>query len=492
MPYRSNEELVRYLLNPPSSTIDSKVELPDPVEWITKNFYIPEFDGKKSPPTIELYPYQKAVIREALRRDENGLFVYDLVVYSDLKKSAKSTIASAVLLYRAWHTRYGSFKIVANDLKQADSRVFFYLKRAIEMNDDLASKCSPKLYKILLPQSTTVEALPVDPAGEAGGGDDMIEFTELHASKSNAHVKMWAEMTLSPLKFGMSQRWVDTYAGYSGESPILEPLYMKLVKPENRFQIDDPDAPDDLEVYRLGRSFCLWNTKPRLPWQTPEYYQSESISVLPNDYLRMHKNEWSTSTAVFVDKAWWKACERDAVPELDQFRELEIALDAGVDNDCFGLIAVSRDGDEYVIRYAQKWTPPPHGKIDFADPERVLRMLIADYNVLEVCYDPYQLHDMCSRLADENIAAFFEFKQGAPRIIADKALRDIIQERRLLYDSTIAGIADVTEHILNANAKTDPLDPKQLRIVKRSPERKIDLAVCASMACNRAKEVLSP
>lgn len=482
------DDLVFSLLNPTDN--GKSTAEPDPVDWILDNFYIPEMVNHSSPPAIELFPYQRAVIREALRRDSKGRFVYDLVLWSDLKKSAKSSIAGAVVLFRAFHSMFGSFKIVANDLKQADSRVFAYLKRAIQLNERLAKQCLIRNYKVLLPNDTFIEAVPVDPAGEAGGGDDMIEFTELHASKDKGHVRMWAEMTLSPLKAGQSQRWIDTYAGYSGESPILEPLYDQLVKPENRFQIADPDAPDDLQTYRLGRSFCLWNTHPRLPWQTDEYYKSERIAVLPQDYARMHENAWTTSTSTFVPKEWLLACH-DELPELDRFREVVVSLDAAVDDDAFGLTVVSRHGEKYALRYAEKWMPPRDGKIDFDDVKKTVLWCIEEWNVLEICFDPYQLYEFCARLANENVAKFFEFKQGAPRLIADKMLRDIIRDRRFIYNNNTTGAADVVEHIGNANAKSDPLDPKSLRIVKRSPDRKIDLAVSLSMCINRAEFVLS-
>jgi len=490
MPRPDVDELIVSLLNP--TVIGKLAERPDPVTWILDNFYIPEMaQAKPDKPTIELYGYQRACIREALRVDANGKFIYDLVLWSDLKKSAKSSIAAAVILFRAMHTVYGSFKIVANDQKQADSRVFSYAETAIKMNKALNKQCFIKKHLMTLPDNTHIEAVPVDPAGEAGGGDDMIEFTELHASKDKGHQRMWAEMTLSPLKHGVSQRWIDTYAGYSGESPILEPLYRQIVKDENRFQIDDPDAPADLETYRLGRTFCLWNTKPRLPWQTPEYYASERISVLPHDYARMHKNEWTTSVSSFVPREWWVNCKVDKVAEIDRYREVEIALDAAVDDDCFGLIVVSRNDDIFPIRFAQKWTPPPNGKIDFRDVERVVKWCISNWNVVELCYDPTQLHDFCSRLRDENIVRIFEFKQGQPRAIADKALRDKIRDRRVIYEKDTTGIDDVSQHVMNANAKTDPLDPKNLRIIKRAQDMKIDLCVCLSMACDRAAVVLS-
>jgi hypothetical protein len=454
----------------------------DVIDWIQSEFIIPETHGP-----MPLAPYQQVFLREAHRRDADGKFVYDLVLWSDIKKSIKSCIAAAVILFRALHTEYGSFHVIANDLKQADSRVFYYIRRALELNPKLAARATIKNYKIALDNHSVIEAIPVDPKGEAGGNDDLIEWTELHAAESKAALAMWSEMTLSPTKFGYSQRWADTYAGFSGESPILEPLYDKIVKNGKRLDLGIPD----LEVYASGKMLALWNTVPRLAWQTQDYYASEADTLLPNEFDRIHKNQWGTSTLTFVPGEWWMACRGDIKP-FGKYREIVVGIDAAVSGDCFGIVGVSRSGDKVELRYARKWTPPPGGKITYSNveepddvtyPEGELRRLAREYNVIAFGYDPYQLHHLCTSLENDNVGYFRPFNQGADRLKADKQLYDVIRDRRFVHD----GSPDLTEHIQNANAKTEG---DKLRIVKRSDSLKIDLAVCASMATDLAYELL--
>lgn len=256
----------------------------DAVTWIQSEFYIPETGAP-----IQLVSYQLAVLNEALRRDTNGDFAYSLVLWSDIKKSAKSTIAAAAALYLAWHTPYESVRIVGNDLKQADSRTFFYIKRAIELNPRLRDQCAVKNYQIVLPNRTSITAIPVDPKGEAGGGDLIICFTELWAAKNKAAQALWSETTLSPLKFGKSIRWAESYAGFEAQSPILEQLYDEGV---NKGQVVDVGIPG-LELYRNKRLLALWNTQPRCPWQTEEYYEQERSTLDADEFARLHRNQWS-------------------------------------------------------------------------------------------------------------------------------------------------------------------------------------------------------
>ena len=476
-------------------------------QWIERNFWIPELQG-----AIELYPHQRAVIREAHRRDERGHFVYSIVLYSDIKKSAKSTIAAAVALYRAHMTSWGTIKIVANDLKQADSRVAYYLRRAVTLNPEMAKVVKQKSYVTTLPNYTQIEAIPIDPGGEAGGNDDMIIFSELWAAKNKAIRQMWTEMTLSPTKFGHSQRWIETYAGYTGESPILEQLYRQGVKEGEQLDLSYTDENgrfydlSDLEVFANGNLLCLWNTRPRLPWQTDEYYASEEFTLEHSEFLRVHRNQFVTSSNKFIPIEWWDACQTADTLRADE-GVITLAMDAGVSGDNFALVGTINDEDEGTadLVYGHAWEPPKGGTIDFRGlegsitPERELIRLCFRYNVAEVRYDPYQLHDMATRLSHgvwvDDYGGIVEdpryrvkkitpvmvpFGQGKPRLEADKQLQQMIKERKLRHN----GHSEVREHVDNANANINQEDNK-LRLVKREDGAKIDLAVALSMSSYR-------
>lgn len=145
------------------------------MSWIENNFYIPEtrndvhLHGR-----IGLQPYQRDVLNEALTPGEDGRFKYSIIVWSDIKKSAKSTIAASVNLYRATFTEFGEFYVIANDLKQADSRVAHYIRRAVELNPIMRKRYKQQGYRITSPRGSYIEAIPIDPSGEAGTNADMI------------------------------------------------------------------------------------------------------------------------------------------------------------------------------------------------------------------------------------------------------------------------------------------------------------------------------
>lgn len=477
----------------PNST-PAPAPLPPVDEWAEREFWIPERAGP-----IRLYPYQRAVLKEARRRDEHGNFVYSLVLWGDIKKSAKSTIAAALALHVALETKWASVHVVANDLKQAQSRVGEFLVRAINNSPALTEKCKviPSRNRVeVAATGGVIEFVPIDPKGEAGGNDDLIIFSELWGAHEKAMLQMWAEMTLSPTKFGKSQRWIETYAGYEGESELLYGLYEQGVKHGRRLTLtaDDGTPLNDLEVYAndAARMLCLWNGQARLPWQTPAYYAQEraSLEPIPGAFERMHLNQWVSGVDAFVDMALWDALKVQ-VPALDKTTPIVLGVDAAETDDCFGIVAVSRvpGRDKTVaVRYVRKWTPPPGGKISFRGtpenpgPLTVLEQLIAEYNVVCLAYDKTQLE-----LAAQDLTGkvwLYQFSQAGERETADNMLRDLALNRRILHD----GNPDLREHIANANAQATGKDKRGIRIVKRG-SGKIDLAVATSMAANRCLSI---
>lgn len=341
----------------------------------------------------------------------------------------------------------------------------------------------------------------IDPRGEAGGNDDITVFSELWGWKHKSHKDMWAEMTISPNRFGYAQRWIDTYAGYEGESPILEQLYDELILKGEQITIGS-----NPECYVSGGMFGTWVTKHYLPWQTKAYYDNERRNLTALQFDRLHWNRWVTSEDSFIPMEWWDECATDDIPELGKSEEIVITLDAGVDSDCFAMVAVSRDRrrrsrlvqtedgmimeapDVLIRRYARQWTPPKNEKLKFwsddpaeETPASELKRLIKGNNVVQVAYDPWQLEHFVSQLEAETGVWFDPFIQGGERELADKMLHDMIREKQLLHSGNDN---DLRTHIGNANKKALG-EGRRLRIVKRNEKLKIDLTVALAMACKR-------
>lgn len=426
---------------------------------------------------LVLHPEQAAVLRAMSARDDAGNFKYSTWVYSAPKKSGKTTIGAAVALWQAWRIPNGAIYIIGNDLDQADSRMAEAIRYAVQHNPAMAGRYKIIRYSVELDNGTKIYSIPVDPHGEAGMNPTALFWTETWGATSKAHNLLWSEAALSPTRAGQSFKFVESYAGFAGESTVLENLYNAAVK-------DGAPYGDIPELTTRGGMIAYWCTRQIQDWQTSAlgqaYYADEAARLTPAEFRRMHGNEWVSSENAFVPSEWWDRCQNDPTPAGTNV--MVIGVDAGVVSDCFAIVGVIRQGDTVHVAYVNVWRP--EGKpLDFAEPEAELRRLIATYNVYNVVYDAYQLHDMMTRLRQTTGAYVEAFSQASPRLEADKQLYDMIRERRVRHD----GNPILREHIVNANAKTDN---ERLRIVKRAEHLKIDAAVALSMASARIMELL--
>jgi len=476
----------------------------DPVLWIEKNYFI-----KETSRPIVLERFQKAVLRYALQRNEDGSFRYQTVVWSQPKKSGKTAISGAVGRWAAetWG-RYQQIFCVGNDAKQALERAFQSIRESIQLDPryDPGRQSLPGEWAVLSTRldhrsGSRISAVATDYRGEAGSNPSLSIWTELWGFTHRDALRFWAEMAPSPLRLN-SLRWVETYAGYEGESELLEELYANIVVNGRQLtagELGDPGCfaespnPHDLVpiyVDDAAGAIAYWDdgdVARRMPWQQgprgEQYYANEAATQTPKQMDRLHGNKWVSTETNFVAVELWDACGHRPPPPLlpgDQ-TPMVVALDAAITGDCFGLVGVTRDPDNpdegVIVRVVHKWEPDGT-PLDFEAVEQVVKRLAATYNVVQYAYDQYQLHDFATRLRKADVGWFKVFSQGDDRLKADKQLWDLIVNRRVRHD----GNHDLRGHIMNANAKQSANEDTRLRIVKKSAKRHIDLAVCLSMA----------
>jgi phage terminase large subunit-like protein len=172
------------------------------------------------------------------------------------------------------------------------------------------------------------------------------------------------------------------------------------------------------------------------------------------------------------------------MPSLTANEPMVLALDAAkggagsLDPDSFAVVGVTRsphDREQVAVRYVGIWEPPRGGLLDYEPIEAEIRRLCAEFAVVVVVYDPYQLHDLSTRLKKEGVAHFQEFVQGKPRLLSDRGLLDLILSKRIIHDGNV----QLRAHIDNANIKKSG---EGMRIVKRATSLKVDAAVALSMA----------
>jgi hypothetical protein len=146
--------------------------------------------------------------------------------------------------------------------------------------------------------------MPTDYAGAAGANPTITVFDELWGYTSERSHRLWDEMVPPPTR-KIACRLTVTYAGFEGESNLLEGLYKRGLGGE---QVE-------LDLYWAGGLLMLWSHHFTAPWQTDDWREQMREQLRPNAYLRMIENRWVSSDSTFVEMEWWDACtDADATP----------------------------------------------------------------------------------------------------------------------------------------------------------------------------------
>jgi phage terminase large subunit-like protein len=178
----------------------------------------------------------------------------------------------------------------------------------------------------------SITAIASDAASAAGGNPTISCFDELWGYTSERSRRLWDEMITSPAR-KISCRLTTTYAGFTGESVLLEELYkrgMAMLEVGPSLRAGD------------GMLFA-WHREPIAPWQTPQWLDEMRRSLRPSAYARMITNEFVSSESRFVDLAAWDACVQPAVVPVVQDKSLAVwvGVDASVKRDSTALAAVT-------------------------------------------------------------------------------------------------------------------------------------------------------
>lgn len=439
----------------------------DPVAFVSEVLIDPE-TGQP----FQLYPAQVRFLREALTPTADGRLPFPELVFSAPKKSGKTATAAMATLYVVicLGGRYAEAYCVANDFDQAQGRVFQAVVRIIEASPLLRGSAKVTANKVeFLSTGSTITAIASDFAGAAGANPTITVFDELWGYTSERSRRLWDEMIPVPTKT-VSVRLTVTYAGFEGESELLEDLYNRGLKGEEI-------AP---ALYRGGRLLMFWSHEPVAPWQTPEWLEQMREQSRPNAYLRLIENRWTTAESDFVDMDWWDQCvDPELSPALaDPSVQVWVGVDASVKRDSTAVVAATFDQAARKVRlvWHRIFQPSPADPLDFeATIEKTLVDMRRRFNVREVRYDPYQLVAVAQRLTAAGLP-MTEFPQTVANLTeASTNLYDVIKGRNLsVYPD---------DDVRLAVSRCVALETTRgWRIAKEKASHKIDVVVALAQA----------
>jgi hypothetical protein len=282
-----------------------------------------------------LAAHQQRILRAALERDALGRFRWTTVVYSCPKKSGKTRVAALVAAWlAATMGRYNEIYCLANDGKQSADRVLAAVKKANELG---RMGWRDKMTRIELPNGSFIEAVPVDPTGEAGANPTATLWSEMWGFRLSAKERLWTEFTIPPTRHGKAIRWVESVCR---AIPASHRCWSSSTTRAWRRASGIPTFPTCRCTSTSGRGCsATGTTTPRMPWQTPEYYEAEAALLHPSEFQRIHRNDLGQRHRPgHPGRGMGPLPGHDAAWGIHPQTPVVLGLDAGVSGDCTRLL----------------------------------------------------------------------------------------------------------------------------------------------------------
>jgi phage terminase large subunit-like protein len=461
----------------------------DSAAWIDKNILVSEL-GKP----FQLTDYQRRVLKLMFVFDEDGKLSIDEALWSEPKKSGKTSMAAILGLWWAdCHEAPNEILVVANDLEQATSRAFATMCQLLQRNPELGQRAKrASNTSIKFTTGTTIKAIASEYAGAAGSNHGLTIWDEIWAATSENYRRLWDELTPIPTRLN-SIRLVFSYAGFEGESKTLQQLYFagvdKAEHPEGRGERVDEELP----IYRSKEGAGLnlvtfWSHECRMSWQTPKWLERQRQDHIAkgrvSTWLRLFENRWVSGESMFITAELWDAIVDNrlapAIPSKGGAK-LFVGVDVGIKNDTTGIVAVKKvkaaDGTNRIQLVAHRiFTPKPGTPVDHADIAAYLRWLHRSFSVAKIAVDPHQALELCGYLKREGLP-IEEVPQTSGTIDEmGQTLITAIQSRELV----VYADAELRQQALNTVAIEMPSG--MMRMSKVKSNRKIDAIVALALA----------
>src|SRR6516164_2408561 len=360
-----------------------------PIEFIETVLFDPE-TGRP----FKLLPAERAFLTHAFKIGVNGKLLYNEWLYSCPKKSGKTTFEAIIELTMTllFGGAFPESYVLANSQEQGKGRVFESCCRIVNASPLLKDEVVITADRISFPTfNAVIYVVPCDAGSAAGTNSVCSGFDELWAYTSEAARRLWDELTPPPTR-KIACRCTVTYAGFEGESILLEQLY--------RRGLQQPLVGEDL--YAGDGLLMFWSHKPIAPWQDDAWLTSmrrERASA----YQRQVLNQFASSSSQFIEMSWWRGCvDPNAAPALaDKTLPVWVGVDASTKHDSTAVVAVTWSVTARKVRlvFHRVFQPSERAPLDFeATVEATLLDLQRRFRVRRVLFDPFQMTSTAQRM----------------------------------------------------------------------------------------------
>ena len=445
--------------------------------------------GDQAGQLLRLRDWQKEILSELFKHREDGRRQYRRGLLLMPRKNGKSLISSGIALYSLFTEIGAEVAIVAGDRAQARI-VFRECARMVELDPILSRKLRVMRDVIEYPETGSVlRVLSSDASRAEGYNFSTVIFDEIHVQPDD---RLWATVNLgsgtrkNPLVLGIST------AGARTDSRGQDSICYRLFQYGMRLQ--SGEVQDDAFFFRY------FHASEEIAWDSPEAWAAANPAfgdfLDPEDFAAAAKsiprdefetkrlNRWIQRATSWLPTGSFERLEspRRLIPG----EKIVAAFDGSFDGDASVLCAATLDGHVEPLLCYERPIDDPHWRVDIAEVEAAILELAKKYEIVELAADPFRWARSLEILEREGLRVV-HYPQSPSRMVASsQAFFESVTQGTLTWGGEPNLSKALVRHLANTTVKTDRFGPRIVKEHRGSP-RKIDLAVAAVMALDRAR-----
>jgi len=445
---------------------------------------------------LQLRDWQRELLRHIFAWEDGGLR-HRISLIGMPRKNGKSALGSILALQSLiMGPQGGEVYSVAAETEQARI-VFRDAVKMVEANEQLANMV--KIYRnaIHFEQANSVyRVLSAEAYSKEGLSPTFTIFDELHAQPNR---ELFDVMSLAMGARGNKSSLVAiTTAGVKSDSTGRDSIAYSLYnygKQIARGELDDPsfymawwEAADDAD-HRDPETLRAAN--PGYGDLNAESDFMSAVKRTPEAEFRTKRcNQWVSSAISWLPSGSWEQCAADFTITPDD--EIVLGFDGSFSGDASVIVGCTMpkdDGDLPRMFLVKAWEKTEDDeldwRVDIQDVEETIMQFCRDHpKVREIACDPFRWQRSMDVLENAGLPVV-EWPSTSPRRMVPACAKfyDAVVEHRIQHDSD----PTLARHLENAVTKIDSLGPRIVKEKRNSP-RKIDAAVAAVLAYDRATQ----
>ena len=435
---------------------------------------------------LRLRPWQSSLVDHVFARRQDGRRRHRVYLAGLPRKQGKTALAAAIALYGLTMEGQGQEVYSCAADKDQSRLVFGAAKRMVELDQELSARLT--LYRDTIEDKLTgsfYRALSSEAYTKEGLSPTLVVYDELHAAPNrDLFDVMSLAMGARPEPLLLAITTAGQRSDSTGHDSVAFTLYQygrTVATGENAdasFGFSWWESPEGAD-YRDPKVWAIAN--PAIGDLTDaEDYSSALLRTPEAEFRTKRMNQWVNSATSWLPAGSWDALTGER--KLQDGERVVLAFDGAFSNDSTCIVACTLDGHIEIVAHWERRLDDPHYEVPIAEVEEKMRELARKYDVVEIAADPYRWARTLQVWESERLPVLV-YPQTPSRMVPACALFLQAVTQQLV---THSGDPVLARHLDNASVKLDRFGP---RIVKehRSSPRRIDAAVCAVMAYDRAR-----